>query len=99
MYTPESIIYYEKYYIFYYAIHKQWKIPLWLSVVWEDSTCGSFPKVIRTGKDAGMAAETFDVGEGLVSQRRVFPSFHLLTDILGAYVIGFISLHRNKYIP
>lgn len=42
--------------------------------MWGDSPCGSFPKVGRTGKDAGMAAEPFDVGDGLVSQRRVFPS-------------------------
>lgn len=55
-------------------MYNQWEIPLWLSVVWGDSPCGSFPKVVRTGKDAGMAAEPFDVGDGLVSQRRVFPS-------------------------
>lgn len=46
-----------------------------------DSTCGSFPKVVRTGKDAGMVAEPFDMGDGLVSKRRVFLSFFLLTDV------------------
>lgn len=63
-----------------------------------DSTCGSFPKVVRTGKDAGMVAEPFDMGDGLVSKRRVFLSFFLLTDVWVLMSYLYIFTEINIYL-
>lgn len=39
-----------------------------------------FSQVINTGKGSGTDAEPFETGDWIVSRRRTFQSFHLLTD-------------------